>query len=430
MAEPKAKKFMDVAKKPEEATADIGTKPMIVGHKAETDPMVRDAESPAPESVATEVKLVPPSQKLKTLAPLPKATDPTETAESKEVTEEKVAEKSVTTDELSKEPAKIEKPEEKPEIDPVAAEMEKDEELRKLIASKKYFVSVKQARTSNPFVIVVMLILVVLLGLGTLFYLVDTEKLDLGFKLPFSLFNKKEAQSSNEAPVVSNPEQASPIVAEVTRDTSAYTNTAYGVGFDYPKSWGDVKVEQINGFEDQKYEKEAPYYLNVTFSAQKEVELRIINGRAFEGGKDYLSPLGVVDAFVDFYQNKAFSYKKLTNGDYQLIRVSNENTEKNLSSDALKAAVFTLTEDSDTLIIQPKWTLENLDLLPWKPGEDETMTQKEAEALLATNNKQVLFVRNYSTETIQGINASYTWASAEKDTVVETALLELIKTVK
>ncbi|MCA9328719.1 hypothetical protein KC959_03035, partial [Candidatus Saccharibacteria bacterium] len=80
MAAEKDKKVMDVAS-PEEAKTDIGSKPMIVGHKSmASDPMVREEEvektseeaseaSASPEK-QDEPKLVPPSAKQKTIVPL------------------------------------------------------------------------------------------------------------------------------------------------------------------------------------------------------------------------------------------------------------------------------------------------------------------------------------------------------------------------
>jgi hypothetical protein len=441
MADLKDKKFMDVAKKPEEATADIGSKPMIVGHKMATDPMVREegteAEQPVAEPSQDVAKLVPPSQKQKTFAPLPK-TEEEAPVESKT---EKVDEKVAKTDAAAK-PAepndKSEKEEEKSQIDPVAAQMEKEDELQKLIASKKYFVSVKQARASNPLLTVLVLLLVVLAGLGTVFYLVDTDKLDVGFELPFSVFNKKEATTTETTtPTDQKEEVAPPKTSEEDSAAKAdekvsYANAAFGVNFDYPQSWGAVKVEQINGYADQTYAKEIPYFLDVTFSTLKDVEVRIINGRAFEGGRDFLGPFNQADSLIGFFHGYAHSYEKLSSGSYDLTRVSTENVKNDVTSDALKPSLYTFTEDGaqKTLSIEPKWTLANLDLLPWDAEANESLSQKDAEAQLVAKSKRLMIVRNYTSEKVIGINATYLWTTDQKDTVVETALLELVNSIK
>ncbi len=436
MPDQKDKKFMDVAKKPEEATADIGAKPMIVGHKAESDPMMKESsaenETSTPEK-GEEAKLVPPSQKLRQVAPL--ATEAsTEVIDKEKAPIEKSDEATVKAGELSTQ-TPPDKKQDKAELDPVAVEMEKQEELHKLVESKKYLVSVKQARNTNPLVTVIVLLLVFLVGLGTVFYLIDTKKLDLGFTLPFSIFGKKDAQTppstTPPAELSSEPPVAPATEVEKTTgdETVAYASAPYSISFDYPKSWGDVTIEQVKGFSDQKYETEVPYYLSIAFSAQKNVTIHVVNGRAFEGGRDFLGPLGAVDALVSFYHNYAISYKKLTSGGYELARVSTENVEKNVSSEALLPTLYTFKEEGSTLVIQPAWTLDNLALLPWD-SEESGMTQKEAESQLAEKNKQSMFVRNYSTKTVQGINASYVWSSDQKDTVVETALLELVNSIK
>jgi hypothetical protein len=333
---------------------------------------------------------------------------------------------------------KSEKEEEKSQIDPVAAQMEKEDELQKLIASKKYFVSVKQARASNPLLTVLVLLLVVLAGLGTVFYLVDTDKLDVGFELPFSIFNKKEATTTETTtPTDQKEEVAPPKTSEEDSAAKAdekvsYANAAFGVNFDYPQSWGAVKVEQINGYADQTYAKEIPYFLDVTFSTLKDVEVRIINGRAFEGGRDFLGPFNQADSLIGFFHGYAHSYEKLSSGSYDLTRVSTENVKNDVTSDALKPSLYTFTEDGaqKTLSIEPKWTLANLDLLPWDAEANESLSQKDAEAQLVAKSKRLMIVRNYTSEKVIGINATYLWTTDQKDTVVETALLELVNSIK
>ena len=435
MAETKEKKFMDIAKKPEEATADIGSKPMIVGHKMATDPMVRESEeSSKPEVTTAEPeKLVPPSQKQKPLAPI------VSPSENKETTANKVASETENKDshplDQSKETPASEKTEAKTEIDPVAAEMEKQDELNKIIDSKKYFVSVKQARGSNSLAMVIALVVLLLAGLMTLFYFVDTDKLDVGFELPFSLFSKKEQAATETTPTpaaATSPTEkvTDQVVPEKPSETVSYANATFGVSFDYPKTWGEVKLEQINGYADQSYGKEIPYFLEVTFSTLKDVEVRVINGRAFEGGRDFMSSFGQAEALISFMHKYAFAYEKTGADSYELVRISSENVAKDMNSDTLTSALYTFTAAEDTLRIEPKWTLENLNLLPWDSGANESLSQADAETQLAAKNKLVMLVRNYSSEKALGVNATYNWSTGEKDTVVETALVELVNSIK
>ncbi len=458
------KKVMDIAK-PEDAKPEIGSKPMIVGHKSmATDPMVREADAAATETVEetgqkqeekpapTLEKLAPPSEKQKVLAPLEKSepepvvgtedkkTDtapvvPVEGAKivekqdpltgSDDVPTEKSAEKK--TEEVSADTTE----EKKPVIDPVAVEMEKQDDLRKMIASKKYFVSVKQAKKSNPMAKAISVIFIVMAFFGTLFYLVDTDKLDLGFDLPFNIFGKVEQQA---APVATEPVATEPVSPAVSTpavdETVTYANEAFGVSFDYPTSWGTVTVEQINGYDDQSYETEIPYFLQVSFSKLNDVSVRLINGRAFEGGRGFEGPLASITYFQNFYHE--FSYKFIESGkSYSLVRVDNQDVSKTLSNGAVSEEQFTFTlgNDGTTLIMQPNWTKENLNLLPW--DEEKQGTTEEAATLDITKlNKKTYYVHNYTSEKILGANATYTWSADALDKTINDQLVALLKSIK
>ena len=167
---------MDVAK-PEDSTPDIGSKPMIVGHKSlPIDPMVKSTEKT--DSDGTEVadtpiseKLSSPSEKQKVITPPSEegkasiesvdeassdnsspdsikedssSSEKTSDTMQKDVPKkEDVAPKndSVTKkDTVSEQPAdenSTESAEAEKKIDPVALEMEKQDEIRKLIDSKQ-----------------------------------------------------------------------------------------------------------------------------------------------------------------------------------------------------------------------------------------------------------------------------------------------------
>lgn len=225
------KKIVDVAG-PKDAKIDIGGKPMIVGHKSlASDPMVRnqDSESAADSDAAAvedNEKMSAPSEIRKVIAPIstdeksekepkskskeaPKESKPAESessepapesetkAEEPAKVEEKEAPKPDEAAGSGEEPAEDEKKEER--IDPAAEAMEREAAIRHLIDSKKYRVNIKQARGSSKGLIWTLIILL-LASLFALFYLVDTDKLDLGFDLPVNVFGKEEPVSA-PAPV-------------------------------------------------------------------------------------------------------------------------------------------------------------------------------------------------------------------------------------
>lgn len=458
------KKVMDVAK-PEDAKPEIGSKPMIVGHKSmATDPMVRETDAVATDATEetgkkqeekrapTQEKLALPSEKQKVLAPLEKSEpEPAVDIEDKKteavpavpVEGAKIVEKQdplTASDDVPTEKSAEKKTEEvpadtteekKPEIDPVAVEMEKQDDLRKMIASKKYFVSVKQAKKSNPLAKAITIIFLVLALFGTLFYLVDTDKLDLGFDLPFNIFGKVEQES---APVAAEPvavEPSAPVASTPAVDeTITYANEAFGVSFEYPASWGTVTVEQITGSTDQTYETKIPHFLQVSFSKLNDVSVRLMNGRAFEDGRGFEGPLASITYFQNFYHE--FSYKFIKNGkSYSLVRVDNQDVTKTLSNGTVSEEqfAFTLANDGTTLILQPNWTKENLNLLPW--DEEKQGTTEEAATLDITKlNKKTYYVHNYASEKILGANATYTWSADSLDKTINDQLVALLKSIK
>ena len=239
------KKVMDVAK-PEETVPDIGSKPMIVGHKSlPIDPMVKseaqnEETETSPAVNDSKEAIATPSEKQKIIEPLSNEKKTANDASVKvdQKTEEPELPKDSKADELKQPTASEEKINQTPDknvnpespeptegekeqkkIDPVALEMEKQDEIRKIIESKQYKVTVKQARRSNRTVTIVAFILVLLVGLATLFYLVDTEKLDIGIKLPFSIFNtQKDATQTSES--VTQPESSEALETQPTEATA------------------------------------------------------------------------------------------------------------------------------------------------------------------------------------------------------------------
>lgn len=432
MAEPE-KKFMDVAK-PEDAKTDIGGKPMIIGHKSmASDPMVRDRTLPEENEaqvIKPEVQVQPPSISQKTIDP------PAETVVGKkeEIKPNDSELKTVEKEDVNKEVASTA---EDLKIDANAEAMEREDRIRKIIDSKEYRVNIKQARGASKKLIWI-LVGLLLLAVGALFYFVDTKKLDIGFDLPFSIFGEKEQSKNIENVKVEEQVKDSDKTVTEEKNTDiaksaelvSYKNDAFGISFGYPKTWGTVTVEQINGYADQSYANELPYFLDVSFSEQKEVTLRIINGRAFEGGRGFEGALAGPMYFVGFVHPYSFAFEEKPSDIYDIIRPSNENVLEDLSLpvSTLDFEFSIVGSANDTLKILPQWSLENLGLLPWDSTEN-TETQAEVEASLSSLLKSLYFVRNYETENIIGINAQYSWDNSE-DELVTQQLIDIISSIK
>lgn len=204
------KKIVDVAG-PTDAKVDIGSKPMIVGHKSMvSDPMMREkldgtAETAQTSSEASsgEVKesvptdnvtnpevVASPSVIQKTIKPLILENKPIEKiAEIKEITVKVNPETLKTEGQDKSEKATA-------ELDETALELEKEENLRKIIESKKYHVNIKQARAESKSWVYVLIGLIVSAVIA-LFILIDTGKLDVGFNLPFSIFGNDSSTSDS-----------------------------------------------------------------------------------------------------------------------------------------------------------------------------------------------------------------------------------------
>jgi len=258
------KKIVDVAS-PTDSKVDIGSKPMIIGHKSmASDPMVREKQvneaipeasveeskeststvpdtAPKDDIVSAE-KVEPPSTKQKTIEPIVEEKKP---EEKMVVSEELKAEEPKPEEPKPVEPDKSEKAKE--ELDETALELEKEENLRKIIESKKYQVSIKQSRGENKSWIYVLIGLIITAVIA-LFILIDTGKLDVGFKLPFTLFGEKTT-TVDQNPIVQNQDistqnasdnqQEIEIVPEATTDLSQVI---------FPNEWGVISEDKVNGY--------------------------------------------------------------------------------------------------------------------------------------------------------------------------------------
>jgi hypothetical protein len=208
------KKVVDIAG-PGDAKVDIGSKPMIVGHKSlASDPMFREeppaeTEIPSGEKVAAvagpETSVAKEPSKQKVIVPVADAqAENQKTAPAPTVVTEAPKDEASTV--ATKEKTAANKPEgivlkedpAKRENDEAVAAMEQEQSLQKLIESKKYRVSIKQARGSSK-----MLTYILLSGLVGMFIavylLVDSGKINLGFDVPFSILGEDKPATKTVA---------------------------------------------------------------------------------------------------------------------------------------------------------------------------------------------------------------------------------------
>jgi len=211
----KEKKVFDV-EKPGKSKPDIGSKPMIIGHKSlANDPMVKEdkeqennSEKPTGDITTnkstTEEKVLAESKKVK-IEPISddmksKEEKPEEKIEEKpEVAEQidkkepgtkpkKEPEKEPTVKENKDVPDEEKKKKKDEKLDPAAEAMEKEHKLNQLIESKKYNVHINEAKSGALKTFLYVFFGLVIVGSIIFYLLIDTNTIDLNIDLPFSIF--------------------------------------------------------------------------------------------------------------------------------------------------------------------------------------------------------------------------------------------------
>lgn len=306
-------KVFDVAK-PGKGKMNIGSKPMIVGHKSlASDPMMRDensvdkTEEPVPDKSviqSSKVKIVPISDDIKasdddksanekpsddtislddTLEPNPliedhimdsdessaddkkeaktlnesdedtKDTGEDELSDSDNVTdEEENTEEDISTSDVSgdsgtektdqssdKVAEEVESKKAK-EIDPAAIEMERADNLNKIIESKKYRLEIKEVASPRSRKNILIGVSAILVGIITIYVLIDLNVLDLGIKLPVRIFGKEDVvqpiqnqtlqdTTVDETPAEQTKAENTPLI-ELSDSSKTFS-------FQYPSSW-------------------------------------------------------------------------------------------------------------------------------------------------------------------------------------------------
>jgi hypothetical protein len=193
-------KVFDVAR-PGDSAPGIGSKPMIVGHRTlAEDPMVRDNTDKKADDIPAqpEPKLEAPSATKKVVTPVSEQSNTSEeTAELEETNASDTVEKAeavAPTQQAEVEP-KNSQPEEQEvaenqsdnekKIDPSVEQMERDENIKKMVESKKYFVTIHDSQSSSSMkTFAITFVIALLVGLAIVTVLIDADILDIGITLP------------------------------------------------------------------------------------------------------------------------------------------------------------------------------------------------------------------------------------------------------
>lgn len=304
-------KVFDVAK-PGTSTPDIGSKPMIVGHKSmASDPMVREsteeyepedhAVTGVPKVQASKFKIVPltdmdddsetgaldktPEIKPKVAAASKgqtkdatvyvnaeaedaakksesdvKEEPTTEAAEDNSTQEFESTEATLVAsnaDEAAESEPKINetdqsnkeaKSEEKQAVvDPAVIASERDENLKKIIESKKYRLNIKETNERSNKNTIIAALLIIVVALAGLYALADLGKLSVGFEVPYHLLGKKQSPVNTNTSQPSS-EQSANATSKAKDQTLAMPPTSqvpkYKAELDYPASWKHSSVAE------------------------------------------------------------------------------------------------------------------------------------------------------------------------------------------
>jgi hypothetical protein len=210
-------KVFDV-EKPGKAKPDMGSKPMIVGHLSMSgDPMVKlddqkeDKPPVTPEDGVTQTDNVnevrsPSKVKIEPLSE--EAKSEIEVSQPKEelAEEEKLEEETKVSEDNA---PNLEKENESTKLEPEAIAMEREENLNKIIQSKKYNVDIKESRSGSIKTFIYVFLGLVIAGFIALFILIDTNTIETDIDLPFRIFGSEEKyQESGNSELVNteNPQ--------------------------------------------------------------------------------------------------------------------------------------------------------------------------------------------------------------------------------
>jgi hypothetical protein len=183
-------KVFDVAK-PGSSKPNTGSKPMVVGHKIMKDPtLVEDKQTEVHEkteaiSQASKITVEPVSEEFTGVKNKIINEHEVESGDKSETSKQSIPETENNVEEsAAAEPEQT--PEEKKE-NADSLEIEREENLQKIIKEKTYIVPVQEASFSAFKTFLKTFLIVSLLGVLIILILVDLEIIDLGITLPFDI---------------------------------------------------------------------------------------------------------------------------------------------------------------------------------------------------------------------------------------------------
>lgn len=174
---------------------------------------------------------------------------------------EKVADK---TSEQAPKPDKKEDEKKEVALDPAAVELERAENLKNLIASKKYRLNIKETKDRSSKNALPIALLILLAMLSGFYAAVDSGALDVGVKMPFHIFNNEAAEvNPDPAPVATTPEKSTTASAEQTQLENNAANTIPKGYIEYKNTtlaysiWYPETMEPSDDFEQEGLVSEA-----------------------------------------------------------------------------------------------------------------------------------------------------------------------------
>ncbi len=252
---------------PSESKLNIGSKPMVIGHKSASDTTLASKKDQQTQSADEEVapeKESAPSKKIR-IEPLEEETSKNvaELAESKTESVPEESEKTETDTSLNDEQERdVVAQAENEEKSVQDAESEREEKIEELKKSRKYFVTIHEKHES-AFGKVAAIVFAIVVSFIGVYALADAGVIPGGELLPFRIIGNSESQNEVESKEVNQSNGVENKQAESTEedgseegddglseltftvtqaddDTNLVTFTNPNMSFEYPESYGTI----------------------------------------------------------------------------------------------------------------------------------------------------------------------------------------------
>lgn len=223
---------------------------------------------------------------------------------------------------------------------------------------------------------------------------------------------------------------------ELTQETSSaeegyvlYADEQTNASFYYPETWGQVNSESFTGYLDFNYEEEVRHYQQITFSNQSDVEIRLMVAMAFEGGRGFESPGAAANYFHEVDQSFAHRYS-MNDGKFVIYR-SVFDTPSEEQAVELVSPTYSVEQNphgtTNVLLIKTNFTFENLGYEEWTEIDEENFgTRAENEQLIADANKRSMYVVNFASGDVIGVNGVYDWGDGEYSSQTDAELAKVL----